>query len=317
MLMVMLVVMPVAAAIAILVMLMVMLVMMPVATAVAVLVMLMMVVLMVLMRPGFGNKLGKRLIERAFFLDRGEDRFSRNLRPRRRNQRRVRIQRSDDRKAVGKLRLACPLGMRKNNGSRMRDLITEELSEVLHIHLAFVGIDNRNKSAKDSILGFDVLYGADDIAELSDAGRLDEDAIRSVLSQHRCKRAAEISDKTAADTAGVHLSHLNTCLAHKAAVDSDLAKLIFNQNQLFSAIRFADQLFDKGRFPGTEKSRKNIDLCHTHIASFSFLCSVYTGSLQKYYIPKQTVCQQRSAPKNAAALPILSVFSHLVLTFFK
>ena len=74
--------------------------------------------------------------------------------------------------------------------------------------------------------------GADDVGELADAARLDEDAVRVILVDDLTERLAEVAHQRAADAAGVHLRHLNAGFLHEAAVDADFAELVFNEDEL-------------------------------------------------------------------------------------
>ena len=80
--------------------------------------------------------------------------------------------------------------------------------------------------------------------------------------------STEIADQTAADTAGVHLCYLNTCILHKSAVNADFAEFIFNQHQLFVLICLAEHFFDQCGFSGSQESGKNINLGHFFIPIF-------------------------------------------------
>ena len=65
----------------------------------------------------------------------------------------------------------------------MADLVVIELTEVLHIHLDLVHIGDGDKAVQDDgqILG-DALDGAGHVGQLADARRLNEDAVRVVVS---------------------------------------------------------------------------------------------------------------------------------------
>ena len=143
----------------------------------------------------------------------------------------------------------------------MADLIVIELAEVLHIHLDLVDIGHGDKAVQQHRQGLGhALDRAGDIAQLADAGRLDEDAVGVVGLNDLFQRLAEIADQTAADAAGVQLVDLNTGLAHKAAVNADLAEFVLDQDDLFARECLFDELFDKGGLAGTEKAGENVDL---------------------------------------------------------
>ena len=66
----------------------------------------------------------------------------------------------------------------------------------------------------------------------------------------------------AADATGVHLVDLHAGVLEEAAVDGDLAELVFDQHDLFARVGLGDQLFDERRFAGAEKTGENINFCH-------------------------------------------------------
>ena len=152
-------------------------------------------------------------------------------------------------------------GAAQDDAGGMADLIVIELAEVLHIHFDLVDIGHGDKAVQQHRQGLGhALDRAGDIAQLADAGRLDEDAVGVVGLNDLFQRLAEIADQTAADAAGVQLVDLNTGLAHKAAVNADLAEFVLDQDDLFARERLFDELFDKGGLAGTEKAGENVDL---------------------------------------------------------
>ena len=108
----------------------------------------------------------------------------------------------------------------------------------------------------------DALHRANHVAQLAHAGRLDENAVRSVLLEHLLQRFAEIADEAAADASLAHLGHLNAGVLHEAAVNADLAKFVFNQHQLFARKSLGDQFFNQRRFAGSKETGENINFRH-------------------------------------------------------
>ncbi len=82
---------------------------------------------------------------------------------------------------------------------------------------------------------------------------------------HLPQRLAEIAHQTAADAAAVHLGNVDARLLQKAAVNADLAKLIFYKDELLAGIGFCDQLLDEGRFASAQKAGENINFSHKSI----------------------------------------------------
>ncbi len=147
------------------------------------------------------------------------------------------------------------------------NLIVKKLSEIFHIQLRAGGVDDGGQAAEDEILvhGLD---GRDDLGELPHAGRLDNNAVGAVLCQHHMQRAAEIAGQTAADTAGVHLVDGHAGILQKAAVDADLAELVFDEHKLFAGIPLRDEFFDECRLPRSEEPGDDIDFCHGLCVTF-------------------------------------------------
>ena len=79
------------------------------------------------------------------------------------------------------------------------DLIVEELTEVLHIHLCLLGVDYGGETVQEYLLISEPLYCKDDIAQFSDSGWLYEYPVRMELGYDLFKGYPEISDETAAD----------------------------------------------------------------------------------------------------------------------
>jgi hypothetical protein len=105
------------------------------------------------------------------------------------------------------------LSTAQNDGSRIFDLIDEEFSEILHVDLAFGGIDHNNGRT-----GFNSrpLTGVDDcllyIGKLADTRRLDKYTLGSVFLDNLSKTGLKISHKGAAATAGIHFFDLDAGL---------------------------------------------------------------------------------------------------------
>ena len=151
----------------------------------------------------------------------------------------------------------------------MADLVIVELAEVLHIHLDLVHVGNGDKAVQLHIqMLCHALHGAGHIAQLANAGGLDNDAVGVVLLHHLLQRGAEIAHQRAADAAGVQLVDLDAAFLQKAAVNADLAKLVFNQHHLLACKGLGDELFDQGGFAGTKEAGENVDFSHDPNASF-------------------------------------------------
>ena len=161
--------------------------------------------------------------------------------------------------------LAHPGRTAQNNGAGMLHLVIEELAKVFHIHLGFGSVHHSGKSVQHHIVHFQVLHRPDDIAEFAHTRGFNEDTVGVIGIHHLPQRLAEIAHQTAADAAAVHLGNVDARLLQKAAVNADLAELIFNEDELLAGIGFCDQLLDEGRFASAQKARENINFSHSNI----------------------------------------------------
>ena len=161
--------------------------------------------------------------------------------------------------------LAHPGRTAQNNGAGMLHLVIEELTEVSHIHLGLGGIHHGGKTVQHHIVHFQVLHRPDDIAEFAHTRGFNEDTVGVIGIHHLPQRLAEIAHQTAADAAAVHFGNANTRFLQKAAVNADLAKLIFNEDELLAGIGLSDQLLDEGRFASAQKAGENINFSHKSI----------------------------------------------------
>ena len=174
------------------------------------------------------------------------------------------------------------LRARENDGVGGFNLVVVELAEVLHIHLALRGVGNGDEVAEGHIVGRDLAHGADDVGELADTRRLDEDAVGVILGDDLFERSSEIAHQRAADAAGVHLGDVDAGFLQETAVDADFTELIFDQNELLPVVRFLDHFLDERRFAGAEKTGVNINFCHTkNTFCFYFSEHKYSTSVKR------------------------------------
>ena len=150
----------------------------------------------------------------------------------------------------------------EDDGAGAFDLIVIELAEILHIDLALGSIGNGNEAVELNLVAGNSLDSVDYVGELTDARGLNNDPVGMVFFEDFVECLAEVAHEGAADTAGVHLVDLDPGLFEEAAVNADLAELIFNQHELFVVIALFDKLFDEGCFSGSEETGKNVDFCH-------------------------------------------------------
>ena len=115
------------------------------------------------------------------------------------------LQQSD---AGVQLLLRHAIGAAEDDGGGVFYLVIVELTEVFHIHFAFVGVCHGGQTAQT---GFTpgVLDCSYHIAQLTHTRGLNEDPVRRQFSQHLVKGFAEIAYQTTADAAGIHLGNFN------------------------------------------------------------------------------------------------------------
>ena len=158
--------------------------------------------------------------------------------------------------------------MRKEDGACVLYLVREELSEVLHVHLISLGIDYCSEAVEFYLVILEILNGNDNIRELAYARWLDKDPVRIILLDDLVECLAEVSDECAADAARDHLVDLYARLSEESCVDSDLTKLVLDQNDVLCLIAFGYKFFDQCCLACSEESGEDIYFCHFVRLSF-------------------------------------------------
>ena len=236
-------------------------VMVVVAAAGAVLIMLIVVVMVMLVLGLLGKEL-QLLFKGILVLHRLENLCAGELIPRGGNDGGILVVLAQQSDAGFKLFGLDTVRAAQNDGVCVLDLVIIELAEVLHIHFALVCIGNGGEAIQRNVFHVQVLHGTDHIAQLAYAGRLDQNAVRVVGLQHLMQRLAEVAHKAAADAALAHLGDFNAGVLQKAAVNGNLAELVFDEDELFALKSFGDQLADQRGFACAEEAGKNIDFRH-------------------------------------------------------
>ena len=77
--------------------------------------------------------------------------------------------------------------------------------------------------------------------------------VRMVFLHNLLQGSSEIADQRAADTARIHLRDLDAGVLQEPAIDTNLTKFIFNQDNLLSRKHFLDQLLDQRGLACAEK----------------------------------------------------------------
>ena len=112
---------------------------------------------------------------------------------------------------------------------------------------------------------FYAFHGADgfqDVGKLADTGRLNNNVIRLVGIDDLLQSGFEVAFQRAADASAVDLCDLYAGFLQETAVNADLTKFIFDQNDLAPGIDFFDQLLDQCCFSGAEETGYDIYFTH-------------------------------------------------------
>ena len=157
------------------------------------------------------------------------------------------------------LRALCGAGQQDSAG--VSDLIFEELAEVLEVHLCLERVNNGDEAVQLNVQ-MGVLNRRDNVGQLADAGRLDEDAVGVVLVYNVVQRLAEVADERAADAARVHFVDNDACILEKAAVDADFTEFVLDEDDLLALERVREQTLDKRGLACAQKTGDNINFCH-------------------------------------------------------
>ena len=152
-------------------------------------------------------------------------------------------------------------------------LVVEELTEVLHVHLALVCIHNGREAVELQGVRAYVLHRPYNVAELAHAGGLYKYAVGGVLVHNLPERLAEVAYQAAADAAGVHLGNLYPGVLHEAAVYAYLAEFVLYEHQPFALVGLGYELLYKGGLASAQKAGKNINLGHLLLHLFPIVFS--------------------------------------------
>ena len=217
------------------VMVLLMLVLMPVVVMMMVpLVALMAVVVLSLLRLMLCPHFGKQLVSQGDLLHRGEDGFAVQLVPGRCENGGAGVLLPQQCNGGLQFLLTELLSPGEDNRPGRLNLIIIELAKVLHIDLDLCGVRHSDKAVQLHIrnLGGGILHRHNHIAELANAGGLNQNPVRLKLGLNILEGLVEVPHQRTADASGGHLADLHAGLLQKAAVNADLTELIFDEHQL-------------------------------------------------------------------------------------
>ena len=164
------------------------------------------------------------------------------------------------------LGLGNGIGAGKDDGTGGFHLVIVELAEILHIHLYLAAIHNRHGKAQLHIGVGDLLHRSHHIAELANAGGLDDNSFGCILGDDLFQRLAKIAHQAAADAAGIHFGNIDASILQEAAVDADLTKFVFDQHQLLARIGLLDHFLDQRGLAGAQEAGIDINFRHWKIS---------------------------------------------------
>ena len=149
------------------------------------------------------------------------------------------------------------------------DLVIIKLAKILHIDLDLACVYHSHGTIQLYIFICHFFHGGDHIRQLAHAGGLNDDPVRSIVCDHLGQCLAKIAHQAAADTAGVHLRNVDPCILQKSAVNADLTKFVFDENELLTCVMLGYHFLDQGRLTGPQKTGVNINFRHF---LHTFLC---------------------------------------------
>ena len=224
---------------------------------------MLMVVVMSAHRAGLlGGQFFQLLCQGVLALDGGQNLPTCQLIPRRGDNRRRGIMLPQKRHTGLQLILGHTIGTAEHDTAGMVDLVIIELTEILHVNTAFTSICDGCEAVQLYSFVFHLLHRTDDIAELAHTRRLDKNTVGVQFIQHLLQSLGEIAHQAAADASGIHLRNLDTGFLHKGAVNTDFAKLVLDQHQLFAAVCLFNQFLYQGGFTGTQEAGEYINFRH-------------------------------------------------------
>ena len=166
------------------------------------------------------------------------------------------------------LSLGNGIGPGQDDGLSGLDLIVIELAKVLHIDLYLAGIGHGHSMAQHHMVIGHLLHSGNHIAELANAGGLDDDPVGMEFPDHLFQSLAKVAHQAAANAAGVHFGNVDAGILQEAAIDADLAEFVLDQHQFFACVGFLDHLLDEGGLTGAQETGININFSH----SSTFCC---------------------------------------------
>ena len=161
------------------------------------------------------------------------------------------------------------IGTGHDNARSCLHLIVEKFAKVFHVNLDLSSVYHGHGIAEDHLVIGNFLYGTNYVRKLTHTGGFNNNTVGMVIFNYLHKSSAEITNQAAADAAGIHFRNIHACILQKTAIDTDLTKLILNENQFLSLIALLNHFLDQSGLTGSQKARININFCHSVHLSIS------------------------------------------------
>ena len=176
----------------------------------------------------FGSEAREFSFQGILLFHRGENGFSVQLRPGRGDDRRGGIAFFEKSDAGGELIFGNAVRMRENDAAGVFHLIVKKFAKILHIQSAFACVHHRAEGVEGRLLQICVGDSLDDVAELADAGRLDNDSVGMIFRRYFFEGFGKIAYEGTADTPRIHFGDIDARILQKTAVDADFPEFVFD-----------------------------------------------------------------------------------------
>ena len=139
----------------------------------------------------------------------------------------------------------------QDNGSCGFNLVVVKLTKVLHVNLHLACVNHGNGAIQHHVFICDLFNSGKHVRQLTYTGGFNHDPVGGIVINHLLQRLAKVTYQTAADTAGIHLCDIHTCVLEETSVDTDFTKLVFDQYNFLTCIALRNHFFDKGCLTGS------------------------------------------------------------------
>ena len=189
--------------------------------------------------------------------------------------------------------LRSDVGMAENYARGAFNLVVEKFTEVLHVHLALVGVDYRRHGIYLRVGEVCALDGFRYVRKFAHARGFNEYPVGMILLVYLLQRLGKIADERTAYAARVELVYGYSRFLHKAAVHAYFSEFVFNEHEFFARVSFLYKLFYERSFARAEETRKNINFNHLLNTSLYYCLSYYITTINKLQTKKPPyICRE-------------------------